>query len=300
MSPRFLPKPPRYLTSPNLAEALMDFMFSRQSKKCTEATLEHYKNTATKFLLWAEEQGCTCCDDLSAPLVRRYLAGLDDAGKQDTTMHTHARGIKTLVRYLHKEQLMSKPITFDMPKLAKKRLTTLNIDQLRQVISVCNTREKAIVLFMADSGLRNTETCALHWGDINMENGLIRIKQGKGQKDRSAVVGALSRRALLRYRRTIKWSDETPLFPSRTGDHLTRTGLLLIYRRISKKANIHIYPHAMRRTFVILALRRDMDVGHIQAMLGHSDLTMVYHYAQLIDEDLIRAHKDNGPIDGLF
>ena len=55
----------------------------------------------------------------------------------------------------------------------------------------------------------------------------------------------------------------------------------------------------MRRTFVILSLRGDMDVLHLQAILGHSSLEMVQHYAQLMDEDLIREHRAHSPVDNL-
>jgi len=43
-----------------------------------------------------------------------------------------------------------------------------------------------------------------------------------------------------------------------------------------------------------------MDAGHIQAMLGHASLDMVYYYAQIEDQDLIRAHSESSPIDDLF
>jgi hypothetical protein len=108
-----------------------------------------------------------------------------------------------------------------MPKLSKKRLPVLLADGLRQIVKACNTRDKALVLFMADSGLRRAEVCALNWSDVGM----------------------------------------------------------------------HITPHALRRTFVILSLRSGMDVLHLQAMLGHASLEMVTHYAQMQDEDLLQAHN---------
>jgi site-specific recombinase XerD len=42
-----------------------------------------------------------------------------------------------------------------------------------------------------------------------------------------------------------------------------------------------------------------MDVLHLQAMLGHSDLGMVQHYAQMVDEDLLQSHKAHSPVDNL-
>jgi site-specific recombinase XerC len=231
MSPRFTSKPKEYLTSVALLDAYNDFILSRQSMQVTESTLAFYKYTALKFLLWTEKQGVTTPTEVTARLVREYLAGLAANGKTDTTCHDHARAIRTLIRFWHAEGYIPEVVKFEMPRVSKKRLPILNADQLQQVIKACNVRDKAIVLFMADSGLRRSEILNLNWDDLNMDNALVRVKQGTGKKERSAVVGVTTKRALLRYRRTISYKDDMPLFQSRTGDRLTGTGLLLIFRR---------------------------------------------------------------------
>ena len=153
---------------------------------------------------------------------------------------------------------------------------------------------------MADSGLRRAEVCALNWGNVDMMSGLVRVKQDKGRKDRSAVIGATTRRALLAYRRTLEnHSDSNMLFQSRTGKRFTGPGLLVVLRRLSKRTGIHVTPHAMRRTFVILSLRAGMGELHLQGLLGHASLIMVEHYAQMVDDDLLQAHKAHSPIDNL-
>jgi len=128
---------------------------------------------------------------------------------------------------------------------------------------------------------------------------LIRVKQGKGQKDRASVIGATTRRALLAYKRTVPHSDDMPLFQSRTGRRFTGTGVLLIFQRLSKLTGIHVTPHAMRRTFVTLSLGAGMDVLHLQGLGGWTSLDMVNHYAQLQDIDLLREHHAHSPVDNL-
>jgi len=153
---------------------------------------------------------------------------------------------------------------------------------------------------MADSGLRRSEVIALDWEDVDIMSGLVRVKRGKGGKSRSAVVGATTRRALVAYRRTLgNPENNSPIFQSRNCNRFSGPGFLQIFRRLSKTVGIHITPHALRRTFVILSLRSGMDVLHLQAMLGHASLDMVQHYAQMINEDLIEAHREHGPIDSL-
>jgi site-specific recombinase XerD len=300
MSPRFLPKPPITLDFPDMADAWMEFYLSRKAKHCTPDTLKFYRNTAFKFVKWAERQGVESPKRITARHVRQYISELFDQGKQDTTCHDHARAIRTLVRFWFDDKIINQPIRFDMPKLQKKQLPILDEEQVRTILRACNTRDKAIVLFMADCGIRNTEVCKLNWGDVDFETGAVRIEQGKGQKDRMVAIGAYTRRALLQYKRKIKnRTNQTPLFLSRKG-RFTRHGLLIVYRRLSKATGIHVTPHVMRRTYVILALRKNTDPGHVQRMLGHTSLDMVYYYAQLGNIDLLRIQNDSSPMDGLY
>jgi site-specific recombinase XerD len=153
---------------------------------------------------------------------------------------------------------------------------------------------------MADSGLRRAEVIALNWGDVDIHTGLVTVHHGKGDKPRSAVIGAATRRALLAYRRTLSTMVElSPLFQTRSGGRFTARGLGQVFYKLRKLTGIHVTPHAMRRTFAILSLRAGMDVLHLQALGGWEGLEMVKHYAQLVDDDLLRSHKAHSPIDNL-
>ena len=204
MSTRTKVKQEWSLASVALRDAYTDFVLSRQAMQCTSATLEFYKYTAGKFLSWLEDRGIASPHDVQARHVREYLAELIGNGKSDTTVHDNARAIKTLLRFWFSENYLPAPITFAMPRVAKKRLPCLTADELSKVIAACqNPRDKALTLFMADSGLRRAEVVALNWGDVDMMTGLVIVRRGKGNKARSAVIGASARRVLLAYRRTL-------------------------------------------------------------------------------------------------
>ncbi len=289
------------LVSVALTDAYTDFMLSRQAMQCSPATLQFYKFTLGAFLAWLERRGVTAPQELTARLVRQYLAELVGRGKADGTVRDHARAIRTLAIFWQAENYIAEPVKFAMPKVAKKRLPVLTAEELKRILAACtNSRDKALVLMMADSGLRRAEVCSLNWGDVDFATGLVAVRRGKGGKARSAVVGAGTRRALLAYRRTVEnVSDNGPVFQARQGARFTGSGLLQVLRRLSKRTGVHVTPHALRRTFVILSLRVGMDVLHLQAMLGHAGLEMVQHYAQMVDEDLLQAHRAHSPIDNL-
>ena len=158
-----------------IADAYMDFILSRQAMQCTRATLEFYRHTAAKFLVFAEGQGATNLKQVDAGLVRQYLATLIVSGKKDTTVHDHARAIKALLRFWNTEGYCD-AVRFAIPRVSKKRLPVLSADELKRAINACNSkRDKALLLFLADSGLRRAEVAALNWQDVDMQTGLVRV-----------------------------------------------------------------------------------------------------------------------------
>jgi integrase/recombinase XerD len=292
------------IASFKIADGYTDFILSRQAMQCSPATMDFYKCTTGKFLQWFEERGATSPNELTARYVREYLAELAGRGLADKTVNAHARAIRTLARFWFAEHYMDAAVIFAMPKMAAKRLPCLTADELNTVIAACdkdkNIRDKAIVIFLADSGLRRAEVVALNWGDVDMASGLVRVVRGKGGKARSAVIGAWTRRALLSYRRTLaNVTDEAPLFQARGGGRLTGWGLGLVFSRLAERTGIHVTAHSLRRTFVILSLRAGVDVLTLQRELGHASLAMTQHYAQLENVDLIQSHKEHSPVDNL-
>ena len=111
-----------------------------------------------------------------------------------------------------------------------------------------------------------------------------------------AALADPTRRAILAYRRTLEnTADNAPLFQARGGVRFTGAGLRLVFRRLSKRTGIKVSPHAMRRTFVILSLRGDMDVLHLQAMLGHSSLAATQIYTHNSIEKLKKVYEQAHP-----
>ena len=154
------------LGSVELRDAYTDFMLSRQAMNCTPSTLAFYHFTVGKFLEWIEQHGVTRPEEVTARYVREHIAELVSRGKKDTTVWDHARAIKTMLVFWLGEGYMPTLVRFELPKLAKKRLPVLTAEQLKQLIRACDVREKALVLFMADSGLRRSEVSTLNWADI--------------------------------------------------------------------------------------------------------------------------------------
>lgn len=287
------------LASPLLDSAYNSFLLSRQMEGCSISTLEFYYYTCGKFLQWVEKtHSVTAPGDITLFHIRQYITGLQDAGKKDTTVWNNARAIKTMFISWYADNIVQAVIKFDMPKKHKRKMLRLTVHELDKVLKECNVRDRAILVFMSDSGLRRQETINLDWSDVDMHTGLVMVKNGKGGKDRTAVIGARCRRMLLAYRRSLPTElMYGVLFKTDEGIRFSKTGMLSIFRRLTKKTGIHITPHSLRRTWTILSLRSGMDSLYLQHLGGWEDMTMLDHYAAIEDIDLLRAHRDHSPHD---
>ena len=283
---------------PRLEDCFLDFMLSRQAMLCTPRTLKFYKDTLGKFLEWMQKQGITEPTEITSMHIRAFLASYAERGCKDSYIHTYARSSRTFLRFLHQEGYIPEQISFQMPKIGEKRLPILSIAEVKQVVKACITiRDKAIILFLVDTGLRLAEATAMNWGDIELDSGFCQVRNGKGKKDRTVVIGVTTRRALLKYSRDVISDDDYPLFQTESGTRLSPGGLRSMVVRLSSKTRIHVNPHALRRTFVVMSLKGGMSLAHVQALMGHKTPTMTLEYAKLVDDDLLIAHKKHGPVD---
>ena len=190
------------------------------------------------------------------------------------------------------------PINVKMPRVEQKKTRVLSPEELKQILKVCKKlRDKALILFLVDTGLRRSEACWLNWIDVDIPSGVVNIRRSKNKKARSVFIGVKTRRALLRYRRTISHEDNAPVFQTQTGTRYKSSGFRQVIRRISEKSGIPFSAHDLRRTFAILSLRAGMNVLHLQRQFGHSSLEMTRRYVQMAKDDLSEAHNEHGPID---
>ncbi|MFV2044743.1 MAG: tyrosine-type recombinase/integrase, partial [Anaerolineales bacterium] len=149
------------------------------------------------------------------------------------------------LRFAYEEDWIEEPVTVRMPRLEQKRMEVLSREDVKRVLSVCGTRDRALVMTLIDSGLRRGETLGLDWDDVDLRTGAIHVRRGKGGKARVTYIGAKTRRALLRWGGGQRSSAIFPLTPS---------GATTLMARISRKSGVHITFHKCRRTFATWAL----------------------------------------------
>ena len=200
---------------PLIQEAYQDFILSRRAALLSEATIDFYDYTAGKFVRKLE---ISVPGEINSRLIREYLIQVRKRGVSSSTVHGHARGIRAFVRFLHAEEYLEKQIQVTMPKVEVKPMRVLSEEELDGVLKACHRpRDKALILFMVDTGLRRSEVLYLTWLDVDIASGVVNVRRTKNKKPRSAFIGAKTRRALLKYRRTVSHSDNQPLFQTVSG-----------------------------------------------------------------------------------
>src|SRR5207253_3826982 len=197
-------------------------------------------------------------------------------------------------------------VTLDRPELAR-RLTVVR--QPRRLPSVLSVEEVALLLQAAPgpkyraafataygAGLRVSEVVALKVGDIDSERMLLRVEQGKGRKDRHAM---LSPQLLERLR---EWWREGRrlgallpggwLFPGRNPvDPLSTRQLNRAVHAAAEAAGIkkRVSPHTLRHSFATHLLEQDTDIRIIQVLLGHAKLDTTARYTRVANTTIRTA-----------
>ncbi len=225
-----------------------------------------------------------------------------------------------------KESEISNPMkAVPAPKFEEPPIEPFNKEQLEALLKVtefrreANTdrrrkfaarratakRDRAIILILLDTGLRASELCSLTVGDLDEKTGRVQIKHGvaggaKGGKGRVVYLGKATRSAVWRYLASREDAEDSsaPLFLEITGRPLNKTALRLLVAGLGKRANVpKCHPHRFRHTFAINYLRNGGDLFTLQALLGHSTLEMVRHYARIAEVDVAQAHRRASPAD---
>jgi len=140
---------------------------------------------------------------------------------------------------------------------------------------------RAALMIAYGAGLRVSEVVALHVADIDSQRMLLRVQQGKGQKDRYAMLSPRLLDVLRRYFRAIRPPGDY-LFPSwRKEYHLSTASLQLACREAALRAGIRkrVTVHTLRHSFATHLLENGTDIRIIQVLLGHSQIDTTARYA---------------------
>jgi site-specific recombinase XerD len=153
-------------------------------------------------------------------------------------------------------------------------------------------RAKALITVLAYSGIRNAEVCALRIEDIDLGDGQIKVRKGKGQHAYVASIPGACADILARYLRERNAPPDALAFVTvRHGHQLQTQDLRKIVRVAAGRAGTgkRVHPHLFRHSLAMNLLNRGAHIISIQKQLGHAyvDTTMLY-----LKHDFTRARHE--------
>jgi len=234
--------------------------------------------------------------------LRNYQLYLVDHGTSPISLNAAITGLKFFFDVtLDRLELMAKMRPVRVPQ---KLPTVLSRDEVRRLIAAAGNLKHQTALSLAyGTGLRASEVVALRVGDIDSQRMILRVEQGKGRKDRYAMLSPVLLERLRVWWRVAraqgKMLDGGWLFPGMNPvEPLTTRQLNRVVHAAAAAANIdkRVAMHTLRHSFATHLLEQKVDIRVIQVLLGHKKLDTTALYTQ-VATDLL--HEVVSPLEGL-
>lgn len=163
-------------------------------------------------------------------------------------------------------------------------------------------RDRALLLFLYNTGARAQETADVHIGDLDLRDPALVRLHGKGDKWRTCPLWHQTAQLLSQLLETHDHphGPDEPVFASTTGAALTRSGIYKIVRRHAgylddPRTGRRISPHIFRHTAAVHLLEAGVEVNVIRGWLGHADLSTTNRYAEINTNAKLEALRHTEP-----
>lgn len=273
---------------PDLAALLSSWHLAMKAERKSPGTIKVYGDGVNKFLRWCAETGQPA--ELTRTTVQAFLADLLDDGAEANTAKSRDLALKRYAAWLVDEgELSSNPlIGLKPPKGDHKVVHALTDDELKRLIAACqgkslqDRRDEAIVRLMLETGVRASEVIGMQLSDVNVQDGLVTVRRGKGGKGRVAPYSVQTATAIDRYmraRRAHRLADTGALWVGGGGKGFGYYGLDKALKGRAEAARIKgFHLHLMRHTAATRWLRAGGSEGGLMAVAGWSTRAMVDRY----------------------
>lgn len=274
----------------------------------SEHTVKAYAEDLTQFAAWAK-----CAPAAVTPeQARAWIAHLTtERGLARASVARKAASLRAFYRWLVRRGMatLSPAEGLTVPKKRRPLPRFLTEDSMADLLAAPDPhepgglRDRAILETLYASGLRAAELVGLDTSDLELETseGVVRVRHGKGGKERLGLLGSGAVRALEAYLsagRPLLVSPKTDdaLFLNRFGGRLTDRSLRRLFDKYCAQvaASHKITPHSLRHTFATHLLDHGADLRVVQELLGHADLatTQIYTHVSTarLEETYARAH----------
>lgn len=231
------------------------------------------------------------------------------------TIKAHAIALKVFFGWAKKRKYVaSSPYgdgQLEIPKAPPPHIEPLTLEEIQKLVAACDpktvsgSRNIAVILTMASSGLRVSELCAISYdednpasSDFDWKTGKVEVRHGKGDKRRTVYVSRHALMAIWDYVQGYRPQyGEDYLFVSDDGRQLTRNAVRIALTKLGKKAGVKLArSHRLRHFFATQALKKGMPQLAVQNLMGHSSDSTLKLYVSIAGLELGEMHRTYDPL----
>jgi len=272
-------------------------------------SLSAYRRDLLLFAQWLQKDSAIDLYGVTEKDLTAYIAYR--RSDKATTANRRLTVFKRFYRHALRINLVkSDPcIGLRAAKQALRFPKTLSEDQVSALLNAPDVetslglRDRTMLELMYASGLRVSEIVSLKTVALGLNEGVVRIVNGKGGKERLVPFGGEAGQWLRRYLaegRALLLEGKTSdaVFVGRhTGTGLTRQAFWALIKRYATIANIPIAlsPHTLRHAFATHLLNHGADLRVVQLLLGHADISTTQIYTHVARERLKSIHQQHHP-----
>jgi integrase/recombinase XerD len=282
----------------------------------SSSTINGTRQKVRDFITWAAARELTDPKEITMAVLEAYQREIHRHRKTNgkpltaTTQRSYISIIKLFFGWMTKRRIIAaNPASeLDLPR-PEKRLheealaigeidTVLNIPDISDPLGL---RNRTMLEVFYSTGLRRSELTRLETTDINHERGTLRVRQGKGKKDRVVPIGQSALEWIARYldqaRPRLAVGPSAILFLTSYGEGFNPDTLSRLVSDLLKKANIGRPGscHLIRHTCATHMLEGGADIRYIQQLLGHESLETTAIYTETSITQLKEIHAQTHP-----
>ena len=278
-------------------------------KQASSNTVSSYMRDIRHFSEWLCQGIASDILSVEQVNILDYLSYLQAQGKSGATVSRVLASLKNFYAYLVSSGFLeANPAagSFHVKRGEKKLPQILTGKEVELLLAqpACvdpkGYRDKAMLEVMYATGIRVTELIELNTDDVNLELGIIKCVGTK--KTRMIPLYPAAIRSLSAYLHDVRGMlvedpNETALFVNVSGARMSRQGFWKILKFYQSKAGIEkdITPHTLRHSFAVHLLENGADLGSLQELMGHSDISSTQMYAHLINHRLKSVYEKCHP-----
>ena len=264
-----------------------------------DSTITTYEDDINQFELFVDNKDIS---ELKREDIEDFMRFLSAEGMKSATIIRRITTIRGFYLFLAREGLIKESlIGLRLPKEEKKLPNVLSFEEVEDLLDApdiendSELRDKAMLETMYASGLRVSELLSLQLGNINFNEGYLKIK-GKGSKERIVPIGEFALDFINRYVTLVrpKYAKNRTkyLFLNRDGAPISRQYFWRQIKKYALKANIdrEISPHTLRHSFATHLLENGANLKEVQEMLGHTKIETTQIYTHVSTKRIISAY----------